>query len=395
MLRFGMIVGLMALFLGSMVSSPAMACPFCSAVAQTFTEEMDSMDVAVIAKLVEAPKPVGDITTAEQLPKATFVVQDVLKGGQHVQVGQRLEAIYLGNAPVGTAFLMMAVDPPRLSWSTPLAVTARSRQYLKTIASLPRDYASSPEKHAKRLEFFLNYLEDAEEMLARDAYDEFARAPYAVVKLLAPKLSRETLIAWIRNPDVPTSRRRLYFTLLGVCGNREDARFLEELLTSDDPKQRGGLDALIGCYLTLRGADGLPLIEELFLKNEQADYSETYAAIMALRFHGTDGGVIPQQRIVQSLRLMLDRPKLADLVIPDLARWEDWQSMPRLVELFKQSDEKTSWVRVPIINYLRACPLPEAKRYLDELEKLDPVAFRRATTFFPVVVPPDSTSPNP
>ena len=32
---------------------------------------------------------------------------------------------------------------------------------------------------------------------------------------------------------------------------------------------------------------------------------------------------------------MLDRPQLADLVIPDLARWEDWSVMDRLVELFK------------------------------------------------------------
>jgi hypothetical protein len=80
---------------------------------------------------------------------------------------------------------------------------------------------------------------------------------------------------------------------------------------------------------------------------------------------------------------MLDRPQLADLVIPDLARWEDWEAMPRLVELFKTADEKSSWVRVPVINYLRACPLPEAKKYMAELEKIDPAAVRRANSFFP------------
>src|SRR5690606_30755075 len=80
---------------------------------------------------------------------------------------------------------------------------------------------------------------------------------------------------------------------------------------------------------------------------------------------------------------MLDRPELADLVIPDLARWEDWEVMPRLVQLFKEADEKSSWVRVPVINYLRACPLPEAQQYIAELEKVDPDAVRRANTFFP------------
>jgi hypothetical protein len=74
---------------------------------------------------------------------------------------------------------------------------------------------------------------------------------------------------------------------------------------------------------------------------------------------------------------------LADLVIPDLARWEDWSVMDRLVELFKTSDDESNWVRVPVVNYLRACPLPEAKTKLDELAKLDPETVKRANSFFP------------
>ena len=80
---------------------------------------------------------------------------------------------------------------------------------------------------------------------------------------------------------------------------------------------------------------------------------------------------------------MLDRPQLADLVIPDLAKWEDWSQMARLVSLFKDADEKSSWVRVPVINYLRACPLPKSKEHIKELEKVDPAAVKRARTFFP------------
>jgi hypothetical protein len=104
---------------------------------------------------------------------------------------------------------------------------------------------------------------------------------------------------------------------------------------------------------------------------------------MALRFLGEQGGVIDRDRILQSLRIMLERPQLADLVIRDLARWEDWESMPRLVQLFKEADEESSWVRVPVINYLRACPLPEAKDHIDELAKIDPNAVKRASSLFP------------
>ncbi len=154
---------------------------------------------------------------------------------------------------------------------------------------------------------------------------------------------------------------------------------------------RAGLDAMIGCYLTLTGPKGMPIVEELFLKNHQAEYADTYAAIMALRFHGTETKIIPRERILEGLRYMLDRPQLADLVIPDLARWQDWSQLARLVQLFKDADEKSSWVRVPVVNYLRACPKPEAKEYIKELEKIDPDAVKRANTFFPFGA---SASPN-
>jgi hypothetical protein len=317
---------------------------------------------------------------------------DVLKGQSFVESTETIQAVYFGGAAKGTLFLLMAVDPPKLSWSTPLTLTDRSREYLLKLVQLPRDFAQSEEAYAERLQFFLAHLEDKEELLARDAYDEFARAPYRSVQILKDEMDHNQLVAWIKNPDVPTSHRRLYITMLGICGSAEDVGLLEELLNSSDRKQKAGLDALIACYLMLKGPDGMPLVEERFLRSEEADYADTYAAIMALRFHGTESNVIPQDRILQAFRLLLERPKLADLVIPDLARWKDWESMPRLVTLFKDSDEKTSWVRVPVINYLRACPLPEAQQHLKELEQLDPVSFRRATAFFPTAPqPPEDT----
>jgi hypothetical protein len=162
---------------------------------------------------------------------------------------------------------------------------------------------------------------------------------------------------------------------------------LERFLTSGDRSQLSGLNSMIFCYLTLNGEAGLKLIEDTFLRSGwmwDPEYVHTYAAIMAIRTLGQqEDGKIPLPRLLASLRIMLERPDLADLVIPDLARWEDWASLPRLVRLFKDADKESSWVRVPIVNFLRACPLPEAKTQLAELNKIDPDAVRRASTFFP------------
>ena len=354
----------------------AAACPFCSAVSQTFSEEMASMDAVVVADLVELPPPAKADDTGKELPKAKFKVVRVVKGESFIKPNQMIETIYFGNAQKGAPFLVMGVDPNNVMWSTPLKLSERSRDYIPQLLNLPKE-------GGKRLEFFQEYLEDADEMLARDAYDEFAKAPYANVQELKPKMQHEKLVSWVKNPDIPASRRRLYLTMLGVCGGPQDVAMLEEMLKSDDRKTKAGLDALIACFLTLKGPEGMALIEDLYLKNSKAEYADTYAAIMAIRFHGSETEIIPKERLMAGLRHMLDRPQLADLVIPDLARWEDWDVMDKMVQLFKTADEKNSWVRVPVINYLRACPKPQAKKYIEELEKIDPAAVKRANTFFP------------
>ena len=57
--------------------------------------------------------------------------------------------------------------------------------------------------------------------------------------------------------------------------------------------------------------------------------------------------------------------------------------------MFKTADTKTTYVRMPIINYVRACPLPAAKQALEEFKKIDPGAVKRSMTFFPTI-PKDS-----
>ncbi|MCA9262324.1 MAG: hypothetical protein KDA60_00685 [Planctomycetales bacterium] len=361
------------LVVGGLFSKAAEACPFCSSVQQTFAEEIASMDVVAFASLIQpgGEPPAG----SDELPKSRFRAGELIKGDAWLRVNNEIDVHYFGKPDLSVKYLVMGTDPPSVIWSTPLAMTERSYKYVKEITQLPDDQS--------RLKFFLKYLEDEDEMLARDSYDEFARAPYADVIGLKPLMDRERLMGWIENKDVPVSRRRLYLTMLGICGTAEDAQALRKYMESDDRQQKAGLDAMIACYLKLVGPQGMELVEKLFLGNPEAEYADTYAAIMAVRFHGNESDDIPRDRLLQGLRLVLDRPQLADLVIPDLARWEDWSVIPKLVELFKNADDDSNWVRVPVVNYMKACPLPEATAQIDKLKEIDPESVKRASVFFP------------
>ena len=382
------VAALAALFF---VTEPASACPFCSAVQVTFTEEINTNDVAVIAALVERPKPTdgaGDPASELELLKAKFKVTEVLKGGKHTKKGDTLMALYIGEAPIGKEFLVMGIEPPKTEWGAPIEISSGAKAYLHNLMKLP---ATGPE----RLEFFQNHLEDKDPLISRDAYDEFATTPYAELKKLKSKMKHDDFVRRLADPKTDISHRRLYLTMLGVCGSKSDLPFLEKMLKDDDRAMKAGLDALVGCYLTLKGPEGLPLVEELFIKNEKAEFTDQYQAIMALRFHAEEGGVIEKDKIAAVLRHMLDRPKYADLVVPDLARWEDWSVIDRMFELFRDADQDSLWVREPIVNYMRACPLPKAKEYLKQFEKIDPKAVKRASGFFPIApVKTPTTSEN-
>ena len=53
----------------------------------------------------------------------------------------------------------------------------------------------------------------------------------------------------------------------------------------------------------------------------------------------------------------------------------------QLFELFRDAKDEYVWIRMPIVNYMRACPLPEAKDKIAEMEKIDPAAVKRSKTF--------------
>ena len=379
----------------ALLSLPALwACPFCSAVSVTMGEELKGATAGVVVKLKKLPEPQAapDPTKPPVLSDslAKFEIVQVLKGGDieiETPTGlkkladvREIDVTYFGQDEIGRAFLIMGIDAPKIAWNTPIGLTERAVKY---VSKLPELAESGPD----RLVYFQEYLEDPEELIARDSYDEFAKAPFNEIKALKPRMHHDKLVGWIKSPEVTPSRRRLYLTMLGVCGSDADLPMLEETIRSDNRDMKTALDAVIGAYLMLRGEAGVPLIEEQFLTNKDADYTDVYAAITAIRIMGQEETDIPRARLVAALRHMLDRPKYADMVIADLARWEDWDSIDRLVTLFKDATPETNWVRVPVIHFLKACPKPEAQRYIDELAKIDPDAVKRASSYFPLSAP--------
>ncbi len=357
-----------AVFLAAQVQ--ATACPFCRSVSATFSDRMAAASVVVRARLLEVPDPDAPANLVRTWP---YQVEEVLKGGQYVRPGQRVMAPRLDRPETGTQVVILGADPPDIYWAVPVVISDRAWSYIKQLPRLPSQGAA-------RLRHFLPLLVDEDPFVAADAYDEFAKAPYESVRKLRPHLNPKWLRAQIEAARGNPSLKRLLFLLLAQCGGEEDAAWLENLLRQPgwQGQQSRWLDAAIACYLSLRGAAGLELVRTRFLQDPDTPFSETYAAVLALRFHGQQEKLIPRPLLIAALHDVLDRPRLVDLVLPDLARWEDWSLVERLGRLFDELGPQEQFVRPAIVRYMLVCPRPEAKRLLARWEAEHPRLVRQA-----------------
>lgn len=380
----------LALICGLIVfaQTPALtACPFCSAPSLTLTEQLSQSDVAVLAQWTEAEKG-----TLEKAGKTVFEVKEIVRQSDKdkLKAGDQITINRHRPGKKGNLFLLLGTKGAEVDWGDPIEVTETSFHYISQ--------APAPEeKTSKRLKYFLKFLEYPDQMISNDAYAEFANAPYEEITPLSKDMPREKIRKWLIDPDTPVTRIGLYGLLLGLCGTGEDVSFMEKKINEPTKEFRLGIDGVISGYLLLTGSDGLDKIDETKFVPKDVAFSETYAAMQALRFMWTYGdGRIDKERLRKSMRLLLDRPELTDLVVADLARWDDWSVIDRLMGMYGTGDYDIPSIKRAIVRYLLvaskgknkkgvgpdAATAEKAKKLLDKLRQEDPKTVKSAERFF-------------
>lgn len=333
-------------------------CPFCDAPSLVMAEQLQQCDHMVLAKWIGGEKAteLRGGSSKFEIIEIGFSKDDRFKVGQVVEMPQ-----YIAGSETAKYSLMGPED--RLEdWHAPAEVDSDAWAYLSKMP-LP---VTDPAAQSERLLYFLPYFEHSDLMVSNDAFAEFAAAPYDVIVPLKDKLPREKILAWLADPKTPVTRIGFYGLLAGLCGHPEDAAVLEKKIIVLDADFRLGIEGVMAGYMLIRGEEGLKVLEDAKMRTRVAmnaegkeiplPFSETYAVMQALRFMWTyEPDRLPQDRLKQSMQILLDRPELADLVITDLSRWKDWAVQDRLMTMY--SDEKFSIpaIRRAIVRYLYYC----------------------------------------
>ena len=346
-----------------LASQVALACPFCSAPSLTLTEQLTQADAAVLVKWVDGKPP-----TEKSAGSTTYSIVEVSRGSKEtLKKDDKLTVPRYRAGKKDDLFLLFGTKDKEIDWSSPLEVTEVTYQY---IVQAP----SSESPTTKRLEYFLKFLEFSDQLVSNDAYGEFANAPYEDIVKIKDKMDRTKIAKWVVNKETSPTRLGLYGLLLGLCGNEDDAKMMEKKIEEQTQDFRLGIDGLISGYLLLTGEKGMETIDKSKLRDKKAPFSETYAAMQALRFMWTYGnGRVSKDRLRQSMRELLDRPELADLVVADLARWEDWSVQERLMKLYGQGEYSIPSIKRAIVRYLLTAAKVQPPKG-DEIKKDDPTA---------------------
>ena len=376
----------------TLVAATVWACPFCSGPQLTLAEQIEQADAVVLVKWV------GGTAAKDKDPGETKfeVVESMTNEKSKVKrlnKGDVLELVRYRAAKPGDLFLLFGTKTgAALDWGSPMEVSQDGFKYLKSLPAPSED----PEA---RLKYVLGYLEHPDAMVSADAYGEFAKANYDDIVKLKAEMPREKLREWLVSPDTSASRLGLYGLMLGLCGEEQDIALMQKKITDVSGDFRLGIDGVMGGFLLLAGETGLDVLDETKLKDPKSAFSETYAAMGAIRFMWQYGkGQIKPERLRSSMRLLLDRPELADLVIADLARMEDWDAQDRLMEMYGVGEYDIPSIKRSIIRYMLVSTkfkpqTPEqsepehvvkGKKYLAELEARDPKTVKDAKRFWVV-----------
>lgn len=354
---------LAAAILGYWISS-ARACPFCTAVRPSWAQQREAADLFALATLP------GAGAVADQARVLRVVHGQATGQPTTVHLAEPVTVEYPGRLALllGRRHDGSEEGADRWVW-TALHVSEACLEY---VARAPDLRTPMPE----RLAWFSKYLEHAEPLLAEDAYLEFASAAYDAVAAVADRLPYDQLRQWLVDPEVPAERKGLYGLLLGLAPDNElraaHAAFLQEQIVTPACDFRSGFDGVLGGYLVCAGRAGLGLIAERFLKDPKAAEGDVRHALTALRFYQEFGREIPKAEVAAAAALLLERASMAAPVIVDLARWQHWSAVDRVVALYDAANYPQPATRRAVVGYLLSAPPELGQPALDKLRCDDP-----------------------
>jgi hypothetical protein len=258
----------------------------------------------------------------------------------------------------------------RLEW-----VGGRQVKSAAIIQYLTGARAPLAKNRSQALLYYFRYLDHAEEVIASDAFLEFAKSETDEISQAARHLPRDQVRRLLESPTTPGERLSLFAFLLGFCGGESDAKYLQSLIEQPSKRTTSALDGILKGYILLRPKQGLEIAFAI-LSDPHRCFEERYSAILTLRVFRAWKPHEMRADVLRGLAIVLGEGDLADMAVEDLRSWRWWDLTPRVLALYGKKTHAQPIVRRSIIRYALVCPRPEAQHFAERMRREDPELIR-------------------
>ncbi len=211
------------------------ACPFCGPPQTRLSERLTKNDVTVIAEFLETTPGKNGLGG-----NTRFRIIERVRGPEGKLTFLKGDTITLPrelNGDRGQRCLLFGRKEDEVTWEAPVPLSDEAERYL-------RKSPAADDPVAKRLEYFLEFLESKDAVVAMDSMAEFAVVPYSDVAAMSAKLPPEKLRRWLSDEQTVPNRLGLYGMMLGLCGTAEDAELLRSMIETPKSEFPFGLDGI-------------------------------------------------------------------------------------------------------------------------------------------------------
>lgn len=344
-----------------LIPRPAAACTFCGGgltARQTLREHFAAAAFVALGTLKNAkPDPDGVGGTTE------FHVTQALK--THPAATNAVHAVprfYPGSAEY-VVFAAVANGKVDLLHTAP--GSAAVADYVRGAAKL------DPADAAARLGYFFRHLDDADPVIAADAFLEFGKATDAEIVAAKPALDPAKLRKLLADPATSDDRVGVFAMLIGLSGGKADADWLAGQTAANPLPDRvaANLGGLLAGLALLDPKAGWSRTEAILGDGKRPPH-ERLAAIGAVRFAQNARPADARPRVLACYRAVISQGDLADLAIDDLRRWGWWDLTADVLAVY--ASKNAPLFRRGVVRYALCCPAPEAKAFVAGVRAKDP-----------------------
>ena len=369
------------LVMASWAAPPASACPFCGTVGQSLAQRRDAADAVAVAEAEGTAAADASGFLAQR-----FRIDQVLRDTAHAAVAGETVPARVAGPIAGTAVLfgtVMAAGPQATGHGRSWSAVAADESLLGYVTAAPAITLPA----AERLRWFAARLEHPDPAIAADAFTEFGLSPFTAVRAAASGLDPARLRAWVSEPGIDARRRGLYGLLLGAAAATTDdpamARdcidALHRAVAAPADDFRAGFDGVLAGVLVAEGQAGLDSLDRRGLFGREARALDQRHLLAAVRFAGESlTETIPRERIVAATAALLASPAVAADATVDLARYQAWEAVADVSQLWDTLGTDDPLIRRAVAGYLAACPLPAARQELERIGRQNPGMLKQA-----------------